>query len=51
MEMEKQSLLEKLLDVNDSMSRCVTSATPATLVTQKLARLRDTLHGFTQVFT
>jgi len=42
-EMEIQSLLEKLLDVNDSMSRCAASAT------QKLARHRDILHEFTQV--
>ncbi|TQD76351.1 hypothetical protein C1H46_038113 [Malus baccata] len=48
MEMEIQSLLEKLLDINDSMSRCAASATPATSVTQKLARHRDILHEFTQ---
>jgi len=45
MEIEIQSLLEKLLDVNDSMSRCA-----ATSVTQKLARHRDILHEFTQVY-
>ncbi|KAI5345196.1 PREDICTED: Golgi [Prunus dulcis] len=50
MEMEIQSLLEKLLDINDSMSRCAASATPATSVTQKLARHRDILHEFTQEF-
>lgn len=50
MEMEIQSLLEKLLDINDSMSRCAASATPATSVTQKLARHRDILHEFTQVY-
>lgn len=50
MEMEIQSLLEKLLDVNDSMSRCAASAAPTTSVTQKLARHRDILHEFTQVF-
>ncbi|XP_059434742.1 Golgi SNAP receptor complex member 1-2 [Corylus avellana] len=50
MEMEIQSLLEKLLDVNDSMSRCAASAAPATSVTQKLARHRDILHEFTQEF-
>nr|POF01469.1 isoform 2 of golgi snap receptor complex member 1-2 [Quercus suber] len=50
MEMEIQSLLEKLLDINDSMSRCAASATPATSVTQKLARQRDILHEFTQEF-
>ena len=49
MEMEIQSLLEKLLDINDSMSRCATSAAPTTSVTQKLARHRDILHEFTQV--
>nr|XP_028961466.1 Golgi SNAP receptor complex member 1-2 [Malus domestica] len=48
MEMEIESLLEKLLDINDSMSRCAASATPATSVTQKLARHRDILHEFTQ---
>lgn len=50
MEMEIQSLLEKLLDVNDAMSRCAASAAPTTSVTQKLARHRDILHEFTQVF-
>nr|AFK46697.1 unknown [Medicago truncatula] len=50
MEMETQSLLEKLLDINDSMSRCAASAGPATSVTQKLARHRDILHEFTQEF-
>ncbi|XP_050944201.1 Golgi SNAP receptor complex member 1-2 isoform X2 [Cucumis melo] len=50
MEMEIQSLLEKLLDVNDSMSRCAASATPATSINQKLARHRDILHEFTQEF-
>ncbi|KAK4379416.1 hypothetical protein RND71_001278 [Anisodus tanguticus] len=49
-EMEIQSLLEKLLDVNDSMSRCAASAAPTTSVTQKLARHRDILHEFTQEF-
>lgn len=49
MEMEIQSLLEKLLDVNDSMSRCAASAASTTSVTQKLARHRDILHEFTQV--
>ncbi|XP_022158995.1 Golgi SNAP receptor complex member 1-2 isoform X1 [Momordica charantia] len=48
MEMEIQSLLEKLLDANDSMSRCAASASPATSVNQKLARHRDILHDFTQ---
>ena len=49
MEMEIESLLEKLLDINDSMSRCVAAATSTTSVTQKLARHRDILHEFTQV--
>eukprot|EP01018_Ginkgo_biloba_P035805 Gb_02261 [translate_table: standard] len=48
MEMEIQSLLEKLLDTNDAMSRCAAAATPTTSVTQKLARHRDILHEFTQ---
>lgn len=48
MEMEIQSLLEKLLDINDSMSRCA-SASQTTSTTQKLARHRDILHEFTQV--
>ncbi|AEC10524.1 unnamed protein product [Arabidopsis thaliana] len=50
MEMEIQSLLEKLLDINDSMSRCAASAAPTTSVTQKLARHRDILHEYTQEF-
>ncbi|KAF6133902.1 hypothetical protein GIB67_040666 [Kingdonia uniflora] len=50
MEMEIQSLLEKLQDTNDSMSRCAASATPTTSVTQKLARHRDILHEFIQEF-
>ncbi|XP_071736081.1 Golgi SNAP receptor complex member 1-2-like isoform X1 [Rutidosis leptorrhynchoides] len=50
MEMEIQSLLEKLLDVNDSMSRCAASAAHTTSVTQKLARHRDILHEFSQEF-
>lgn len=50
MEMEIESLLEKLLDINDSMSRCVAAATSTTSVTQKLARHRDILHEFTQEF-
>ncbi|KAK1376328.1 Golgi SNAP receptor complex member 1 [Heracleum sosnowskyi] len=49
-EMEIQSLLEKLLDVNDSMSRCAASSAPTTSVTQKLARHRDILHEFSQEF-
>ncbi|XP_074272904.1 Golgi SNAP receptor complex member 1-2 [Silene latifolia] len=50
MEMEIQSLLEKLVDINDSMSRCAASAVPTTSVTQKLARHRDILHELTQEF-
>ncbi|KAL3516974.1 hypothetical protein ACH5RR_023876 [Cinchona calisaya] len=50
MEMEIQSSLEKLLDINDSMSRCAASAASTTSVTQKLARHRDILHEFTQEF-
>ncbi|CAI9769529.1 unnamed protein product [Fraxinus pennsylvanica] len=49
MEMEIQSLLEKLVDVNDAMSRCAASVAPTTSVTQKLARHRDILHEFTQI--
>ncbi|CAN1188783.1 Golgi SNAP receptor complex member 1-2 [Linum perenne] len=47
-EMEIQSLLEKLLDINDSMSRCAESASQTTSVNQKLARHRDILHEYTQ---
>ncbi|CAA2974512.1 Golgi SNAP receptor complex member 1-2 [Olea europaea var. sylvestris] len=50
MEIEIQSLLEKLVDVNDAMSRCAASVAPTTSVTQKLARHRDILHEFTQEF-
>lgn len=50
MEMEIQSLLEKLLDINDSLSRCAASAAPTTTVTQKLARHREILHEYTQVY-
>lgn len=50
MVMEIQSLLEKLLDTNDAMSRCAASASPTTLVTQKLARHRDIFHEFAQVY-
>ncbi|CAN6466374.1 unnamed protein product [Victoria cruziana] len=50
MEMEIESLLEKLLDVNEAMSRCAAAATPTTSVSQKLARHRDILHEFTQEF-
>jgi len=50
MEIEIQSSLEKLLDINDSMSRCAASAAPTTSVNQKLARHRDILHEYTQEF-
>ncbi|KAF2604236.1 hypothetical protein F2Q70_00028861, partial [Brassica cretica] len=50
MEIEIQSSLEKLLDINDSMSRCAASAAPTISVTQKLARHRDILHEYTQEF-
>ncbi|XP_042405804.1 Golgi SNAP receptor complex member 1-2-like isoform X2 [Zingiber officinale] len=50
MEMEIGSLLEKLLDVNDAMSRCAASTAATTSINQKLARHRDILHEFTQEF-
>jgi len=50
MEFEIQSLLGKLQDVNDAMSRCAASTAPTTSVSQKLARHRDILHEFTQEF-
>ncbi|XP_024523006.1 Golgi SNAP receptor complex member 1-2 isoform X2 [Selaginella moellendorffii] len=50
MEMEIESLLEKLLDLNDAMSRCVASATSTASISQKLARHRDILHELTQEF-
>ncbi|CAA6673666.1 unnamed protein product [Spirodela intermedia] len=50
-EMEIELLLEKLLDVNESMSRCVAAAAaPALSVSQKLTRHRDILHEFSQEF-
>jgi Golgi SNAP receptor complex protein 1 len=49
MEFEIQSLLGKLQDVNDAMSRCAASCATTTSVSQKLARHRDILHEFTQV--
>ncbi|XP_073126418.1 Golgi SNAP receptor complex member 1-2-like [Henckelia pumila] len=49
-EMEIQSSLEKLQDINDSMSRCAASAAPTASVTQKLARHRDILQDFSQEF-
>lgn len=48
MEIEVQSLLEKLLDINDAMSRCAATAAAASSVNQKLARHR-VLHECTQV--
>lgn len=50
MEMEIQSLLEKLLDINDAMSRCAASTSATSSVNQKLARHMDILHEFTQEF-
>jgi Golgi SNAP receptor complex protein 1 len=50
MEMEIQSLLEKLSDINDSLSRCAASAAQTTSTAQKLARHRDILQDFTQVY-
>eukprot|EP00245_Coleochaete_scutata_P005283 TRINITY_DN18727_c0_g1_i1.p1 TRINITY_DN18727_c0_g1~~TRINITY_DN18727_c0_g1_i1.p1 ORF type:complete len:236 (+),score=42.43 TRINITY_DN18727_c0_g1_i1:216-923(+) len=50
MEMEIEALLERLLDVNDAMSRCVAATTSTTSITQKLARHRDILHECTQEF-
>lgn len=49
MEMEIGSLLEKLLDVNDAMSRCAASTSATISINQKLARHRDILHEFTEV--
>lgn len=50
MEVEIDALLKRLLDVNDSMSRCAAEAAHTTSVTQKLARHRDILHELTQEF-
>ncbi|CAK9205674.1 unnamed protein product [Sphagnum jensenii] len=50
MEMEIESLLEKLVDINDAMSQSVAAAVSTTSVTQKLARHRDILHEFSQEF-
>jgi Golgi SNAP receptor complex protein 1 len=50
MEMEIESSLEKLVDINDAMSQCVAAAVSTTSVTQKLARHHDILHEFTQEF-
>ncbi|XP_072960525.1 Golgi SNAP receptor complex member 1-2-like [Typha angustifolia] len=50
-EMEIETLLERLIDVNEEMSRCASAATtPASSVAQKLTRHRDILHEFTQEF-
>ncbi|WOK98721.1 Golgi SNAP receptor complex member 1-2-like isoform X2 [Canna indica] len=50
MEMEIESLLARLTEVNEAMSRCAAAATPTTSVAQKLTRHRDILHEFTQEF-
>ncbi len=49
MEMEIESLLTRLLDINESMSRCVAAAASTASLAQKLARHREILHDFTQV--
>lgn len=49
MEMEIESLLEKLLHVNDAMGRCASASVPTTSISQKLTRHCDILHEFTQV--
>lgn len=51
MEAEIDSLLKKLLAVNDAMSRITSEGATTTSVTQKLARHRDILHEFNQVIT
>lgn len=48
-EVEIESLLEKLLDINDAMGRCASAAVPTTSIAQKLTRHQDILHEFTQV--
>ncbi|RWR80819.1 Golgi SNAP receptor complex member 1-2-like protein isoform X1 [Cinnamomum micranthum f. kanehirae] len=50
MEMEIESLLEKLLHVNDAMGRCASASVPTTSVSQKLTRHCDILHEFTQEY-
>eukprot|EP00271_Cylindrocystis_brebissonii_P015718 TRINITY_DN386_c0_g1_i1.p1 TRINITY_DN386_c0_g1~~TRINITY_DN386_c0_g1_i1.p1 ORF type:complete len:266 (-),score=38.84 TRINITY_DN386_c0_g1_i1:842-1639(-) len=50
LELEIEALLERLLDCNDAMSRCVAGATTTSSITQKLARHRDIFHEFTQEF-
>lgn len=49
MEMEIESLLKRLLDINESMSRCVAAAASTASLAQKLARHREILHDFSQV--
>ena len=49
MEAEIETLLKRLLAVNDSMSRITSEGGITTSVTQKLARHRDILHEFNQV--
>ncbi|KAK8969801.1 Golgi SNAP receptor complex member 1-2 [Platanthera guangdongensis] len=51
MEIEIESLLEKILDINDAMSLCAASAASTTSITQKLARHRDILHEYSQEFS
>nr|XP_009388400.2 PREDICTED: Golgi SNAP receptor complex member 1-2-like isoform X2 [Musa acuminata subsp. malaccensis] len=50
MEMEIETLLARLTDVNEAMSRCAAAAVPTTSVAQKLTRHRDILHEFAQEF-
>ncbi|GAQ88665.1 SNARE protein [Klebsormidium nitens] len=50
MEMEIESLLTRLLDINESMSHCVAAATSTASLAQKLARHREILHDFSQEF-
>lgn len=49
MEMEIESLLGRLLDVNEALGRCTAPMAPASSVAQKLARHRDIFHEFVQV--
>ncbi|KAG6533386.1 Golgi SNAP receptor complex member 1-2-like [Zingiber officinale] len=50
MEMEIETLLARLTDVNEAMSRCAAAASSTTSVAQKLTRHRDILHEFAQEF-
>ncbi|KAJ0962153.1 hypothetical protein J5N97_029981 [Dioscorea zingiberensis] len=50
MEMEIENLLQRLLEVNEAMSRCSPAAASSAAVAQKLTRHRDILHEFTQEF-